>query len=80
MFSGKGLLRDNIDKACELGLNWPMGPLKLLDYMGLDMALTILEVLEKELDPKFRPNLFLKQMVRDGSLLNNLSLTLTNMR
>ncbi|MEM2273612.1 MAG: 3-hydroxyacyl-CoA dehydrogenase family protein [Candidatus Bathyarchaeia archaeon] len=60
--------RDDIDKACELGLNWPMGPLKLLDYIGLDTALAILEVLEKELDPKFRPNQLLKQMVRAGFL------------
>jgi len=60
--------RDDIDKACELGLNWPMGPLKLLDYIGLDTALAILEVLEKELGPRFKPNQILKQMVRAGFL------------
>lgn len=60
--------RDDIDKACELGLNWPMGPLKLLDYIGLDTALAILEVLEGELDPRFRPSPLLRQMVRAGFL------------
>ncbi|MEM2320512.1 MAG: 3-hydroxyacyl-CoA dehydrogenase family protein [Candidatus Bathyarchaeia archaeon] len=60
--------RDDIDKACELGLNWPMGPLKLLDYIGLDTALAILEVLEGELDPKFRPSPLLRQMIRAGFL------------
>lgn len=60
--------RDDIDKACELGLNWPMGPLKLLDYIGLDTALAVLEVLEGELDPRFRPSPLLRQMVRAGFL------------
>jgi 3-hydroxybutyryl-CoA dehydrogenase len=60
--------RDDIDKASELGLNWPMGPLRLLDYIGLDTFLAILEVLEKELGPKFRPCPLLRQMVRAGLL------------
>ena len=60
--------RDDIDKASELGLNWPMGPLRLLDYLGLDTFLAILEVLEKELGPKFRPCPLLRQMVRAGLL------------
>jgi 3-hydroxybutyryl-CoA dehydrogenase len=56
--------RDDIDKAVKLGLNWPMGPLMLLDYIGADTTLAIAEVLEKELDPKFHPNTGLKQMVK----------------
>jgi 3-hydroxybutyryl-CoA dehydrogenase len=60
--------RDDIDKASELGLNWPMGPLRLLDYLGLDTFLAILEVLEKELGPKFRPCPLIRQMVRAGLL------------
>ncbi len=56
--------RDDIDKAITLGLNWPMGPLKLLDYIGSDTALAIAEVLTKELDPKFHPSTGLKQMVK----------------
>jgi 3-hydroxybutyryl-CoA dehydrogenase len=56
--------RDDIDKAIKLGLNWPMGPLMLLDYIGLDTTLAISDVLTKELDPKFHPTTGLKQLVR----------------
>ncbi|MGA9388378.1 MAG: 3-hydroxyacyl-CoA dehydrogenase family protein [Candidatus Bathyarchaeia archaeon] len=56
--------RDDIDKAIKLGLNWPMGPLMLLDYIGSDTTLAIAEVLTKELDPKFHPSTGLKQMVK----------------
>jgi 3-hydroxybutyryl-CoA dehydrogenase len=56
--------RDEIDKAVKLGLNWPIGPLMLLDYIGADTTLAIMEVLEKELDPKFHPSPGLKQMVK----------------
>jgi len=56
--------RDDIDKAIKLGLNWPMGPLMLLDYIGADTTLAIADVLQKELDPKFHPHTGLKQMVR----------------
>ena len=61
--------RDDIDKACELGLNWPMGPLKLLDYIGIDTGLFITEVIfNKTRDSKYRPNNLLKQMVRENLL------------
>lgn len=56
--------RDDIDKAVKLGLNWPMGPLMLLDYIGSDTTLAIAEVLAKELDPKFHPTTGLKQMAK----------------
>ncbi len=56
--------RDDIDKAIKLGLNWPMGPLMLLDYIGADTTLAIAEILEREIDPKFHPNTGLKQMVK----------------
>jgi 3-hydroxybutyryl-CoA dehydrogenase len=56
--------RDDIDKAIKLGLNWPMGPLMLLDYIGSDTTLSIAEVLTKELDPKFHASTGLKQMVK----------------
>jgi 3-hydroxybutyryl-CoA dehydrogenase len=56
--------RDDIDKAIKLGLNWPMGPLTLLDYIGLDTTLAIADVLTKELDPKFHATTGLKQMVK----------------
>lgn len=60
--------RDDIDKAVKLGLNWPMGPLMLLDYIGADTTLAIAEVLQKELDPKFHPHTGLKQMVKANLL------------
>ncbi len=60
---------EDIDKAITLGLSWPMGPLKLLDYVGLDTALGISEVFMQELeDTKYRPSPLIKQMVRAGLL------------
>jgi 3-hydroxybutyryl-CoA dehydrogenase len=60
---------EDIDKAVVLGLNWPMGPLKLLDYVGIDTTLFIADVMANETgDQKFRPSSLLKQMVR-GNLL-----------
>jgi 3-hydroxybutyryl-CoA dehydrogenase len=56
--------RDDVDKAIKLGLNWPMGPLMLLDYIGSDTTLAIAEVLTSELDPKFHPTTGLKQMAK----------------
>jgi len=56
--------RDDIDKAIKLGLNWPMGPLMLLDYIGADTTLAIAHVLESELDPKFHPTTGLQQIVK----------------
>jgi len=61
--------RDEIDKAVRLGLNWPMGPLRLLDCIGLDTTLAILEVFQRELgDLKYRPCPLLTQMVKAGLL------------
>lgn len=60
---------EEIDKAVRLGLNWPMGPLTLLDYVGNDTTLAIAEVLYSEFgDPKYRPPYLLKRMVRAGLL------------
>jgi 3-hydroxybutyryl-CoA dehydrogenase len=60
---------EDVDKACELGLNWPMGPLKLLDFIGIDTDLFMAETMLKETgDPKFRPSNLLRQMVRANLL------------
>jgi 3-hydroxybutyryl-CoA dehydrogenase len=60
---------EDIDKAITLGLNWPMGPLRLLDYVGLDTALNISEVFMDEFqDSKYRPSPLIKRMVRAGTL------------
>lgn len=59
---------EDIDKAVKLGLNWPMGPLYLADYLGHDTTLAIMEIFEKEFGEKFKPCPILKQMVRAGLL------------
>jgi len=60
---------EDIDKACVLGLNWPMGPFMLLDYVGIDTTLFITDVIMNETgDPKFRPSNLLRQMVRANLL------------
>jgi 3-hydroxybutyryl-CoA dehydrogenase len=60
---------EDIDKAITLGLNWPMGPLKLIDYVGADTHLFITDVMVNESgDPKFRPSSLLKRMVRANLL------------
>jgi len=60
---------EDIDKAITLGLNWPMGPLKLIDYVGADTHLFITDVMVNETgDQKFRPSSLLKQMVRANLL------------
>ena len=58
---------EDIDKAIKLGLNWPMGPLQLLDYVGLDTTFNITQVFMSEFqDSKFRPSPLLREMVRAG--------------
>jgi len=60
---------NEIDEAVRLGLNWPMGPLRLLDYVGLDTSLAMMKVFQKELgDVKFQPCPLLEQMVKAGLL------------
>lgn len=61
--------KEDIDEAMKLGANHPMGPLALADLIGLDVCLNIMETLYQETgDPKFRPSVRLKKMVRAGKL------------
>src|SRR5499427_1871186 len=68
LFEGIAVVED-IDVAIHLGLNHPMGPCALMDLIGLDTTLAILEVLHRELgDPKYRPCPLLRQYVAAGWL------------
>jgi 3-hydroxybutyryl-CoA dehydrogenase len=58
----------DIDKALKLGLNHPMGPFEMIDLVGLDTRLHILEYLHKTLGEKFRPAPLLVQYVKAGRL------------
>ncbi len=60
---------EDIDRAMQLGANHPMGPLALADLVGLDVCLSIMEVLHSELgEDKYRPHPLLRKMVRAGKL------------
>ena len=60
---------DGIDTVMKLGMNHPMGPLTLADFIGLDVCLDILEVLQRDLgDDKYRPCPLLRRMVAAGNL------------
>ena len=58
-----------IDEIFKLGMAHPMGPLQLADFIGLDVCLNIMEVLQRGFgDPKYRPCPLLRQMVASGKL------------
>jgi 3-hydroxybutyryl-CoA dehydrogenase len=67
LMEGVASARD-IDKALKLGLNHPMGPFELVDLVGLDTRLSILEYLHRSLGEKYRPCPLLVQYVRAGRL------------
>jgi 3-hydroxybutyryl-CoA dehydrogenase len=59
---------EDIDKAVKLGLNHPMGPFEMVDLVGLDVRLAILEYLEKTLGERFRPSAKMVELVKAGRL------------
>jgi len=65
---GTGTAED-IDAGARLGLNHPMGPLELADFVGIDVMLNVMDVLHRGFgDPKFRAAPLLRQMVAAGHL------------
>lgn len=60
---------EEIDRGVKLGLHHPMGPLELMDMIGIDVELAVMEVLHEEIgDPKYRPAVSLRRMVDSGFL------------
>ncbi len=57
---------EDIDTACKLGLGHPVGPFELLDLTGLDLNLSVHEVLFNEYGERFRPRPLLRKMVTSG--------------
>ena len=67
LYEGKAA-REDIDKAMVLGTNMPMGPLRLADYVGLDIALALIETLHKAFGDKYKPCPLLVEKVKAGHL------------
>lgn len=68
VFEGIASIED-VDQVMKLGMNHPMGPLQLADFIGLDTCLTIMEILHEGFgDSKYRPCPLLRQYVQAGRL------------
>jgi len=67
LYEGKATVED-IDKAATLGMNFPLGPFRLADYVGLDIALAVLQHLYEAFGEKFKPCPILVEKVKNGQL------------
>ena len=57
---------EDVDKACTMMLQRPIGPMRLADFVGLDTVLAVLEHMHREMGEKYRPCTLLKQLVKAG--------------
>jgi 3-hydroxybutyryl-CoA dehydrogenase len=60
--------KEDIDKAMTLGMNYPVGPIALADYVGLDVSLAALQTLEREFGEHYKPSDTLVKLVEEGKL------------
>ena len=61
--------KEDIDDTMKNGTDWPMGPLQLADFIGIDTCLATMNVLHEELgDSKYRPAVLMRKMVGAGWL------------
>jgi 3-hydroxybutyryl-CoA dehydrogenase len=67
LYEGKATMED-IDKAAMMGMNFPMGPFRLADYVGLDIAVAVLQHLNETFGEKFKPCPILVEKVQNGQL------------
>jgi 3-hydroxybutyryl-CoA dehydrogenase len=59
--------KEDIDAAMKLGCGYPMGPFELLDFVGLDTTLSILDILKDAFkDPRYEASPLLRRMVAEG--------------
>jgi 3-hydroxybutyryl-CoA dehydrogenase len=68
VFEEKKTTMEDVDKAVTLGMNFPAGPFRLADFVGLDVALAVLEHLYEGFGEKFKPSPILIEKVKSGQL------------
>ena len=68
VFEEKKTTMEDVDKAVTLGMNFPVGPFRLADFVGLDVALAVLEHLYEAFGEKFKPCSILVEKVKNGQL------------